>query len=58
MDWMQWISLLGSLGAFAYWIHQETNKKIDEIRQDVKQQSARTDRLYEMFVDLLKERRN
>jgi hypothetical protein len=36
--------------ASAYYIHRE-------VQQDIRAQSARTDRLYEMFIDLLKEGR-
>lgn len=46
-DWIQTISIISTVIATAYYIHQD-------IRQDMKNQSARTDKLYEMFIDLLK----
>lgn len=42
-------SLLGGI----FYIHSD----VKEIRKDMQQQSARIDRLYEMFVDLLRERK-
>lgn len=50
MDWTQTISILFTTIATAYYIHRE-------IQADIKAQSARTDRLYEMFIELLKERK-
>ena len=65
MDWIQWLSMLGTLGAFCYFIHNETCKKIDQIREETKQireeikaQAARTDTLYQMFVNLLQSNRS
>lgn len=48
-DWIQTFSIIFTVIGTAYYIHQD-------IRQDVKSQSARTDKLYEMFIDLLKEK--
>lgn len=57
MDLIQLVTILGSvlalmgtmLGGVMY-IHAD----VREIRQDMKQQNARIDKLYEMFIDLLK----
>jgi hypothetical protein len=46
MDWLQVLTIVGTLLGGMFYIHN-----------DVKQQSARTDKLYEMFIDLLKEKR-
>lgn len=51
MDWTQTLSIMATCVATAYYIHRE-------IQADIKIQSARTDRLYEMFIELLKERKN
>jgi hypothetical protein len=48
MDWVQVLSIMASILASSYYIHRE-------IQQDIKAQSARTDKLYEMFVDLQRE---
>ena len=50
MDWIQTLTIMATVLASAYYIHRD-------IREDMKTQSARTDRLYEMFIDLLKEGR-
>ncbi len=50
MDWLQTISIIATVIASAYYIHKD-------IKEDMKTQCARTDRLYEMFIDLLKERK-
>ena len=48
MDWIQVLSIMASIVASSYYIHRE-------IQTDIKAQSARTDKLYEMFIDLIKE---
>lgn len=54
MDWPQTISIVApiivTVVVGAYYIHRD-------ILSDIKVQSARTDKLYEMFIDLLKERK-
>lgn len=45
--WIQTISVIATVLGTAYYIHKD-------IREDMKTQSARTDKLYEMFVDLLR----
>jgi hypothetical protein len=44
------LSIIATVVATGYYIHRD-------IKEDMKTQSARTDRLYEMFIDLLKERK-
>jgi hypothetical protein len=48
MEWTQTAAIIGTVLGTAYYIHRD-------IINDMKTQSARTDRLYEMFIDLLKE---
>ena len=48
MEWLQTGSIILTVLVSAYYIHRD-------IQQDMKSQSGRTDRLYEMFIDLIKE---
>lgn len=51
MEWVHTFSIITTVIVSAYYIHKD-------IREDMKTQSARTDRLYEMFIDLLKEKKS
>ncbi|MEK6880473.1 MAG: hypothetical protein AABY22_12730 [Nanoarchaeota archaeon] len=48
MEWIQTLSIMATVVASAYYIHRE-------VQMDIRAANARTDRLYEMFIDLLKE---
>lgn len=50
-NWIQTLSIITTIVACAYYIQSDLRRKRDEI----KAQSARTDRLYEVFIDLIKE---
>jgi hypothetical protein len=50
MDWTQAIAIIGTLGAFTFWLFT----KLDS---DVKSQNQRIDQLYQMFIDLLREKK-
>ena len=50
MDWIQTLSIMATVVASAYYIHRE-------VQMDIRAANARTDRLYEMFIDLVKESR-
>ena len=50
MEWIQTLSIMATTIASAYYVHRD-------IQADMKTQSARTDKLYEMFIDLIKEGR-
>jgi len=55
MNWIdstiiQTLSVIITVILSAYYIHRD-------ITTDMKQQTARTDRLYEMFIDLLREKK-
>jgi len=50
VDWIQTLSIMATVIASAYYIHRE-------VQEDIRAQYARTDKLYEMFIDLLKEGR-
>lgn len=46
-SWIQTFSIITTVVLAAYYVHRD-------IQADMKAQSARTDKLYEMFIDLLK----
>ncbi len=48
--WIQSGSIILTVLVTAYYIHRD-------IKEDMKNQTARTDRLYEMFIELIKEGR-
>ncbi len=50
MEWIQTLSIICTILATSYYIHRD-------IKEDMKTQTSRTDKLYEMFIDLLKENR-
>ena len=50
-DWTQTISIICTILATGYYIHRE-------VQSDIRSANARTDRLYEMFIDLIKESRS
>lgn len=50
MDWIQTLSIMATVIASAYYMHRE-------VQQDIRAANSRTDRLYEMFIDLIKEGR-
>lgn len=50
MEWFQVLTIVATLLGGVFYIHSD----IREIRKDMQAQSARIDRLYEMFIDLLK----
>jgi len=55
MEWSQFLGLaLIWLGGLK-WIHGEFKEFSKEIRNDIKSQSERSDKLYQMFYHLLKE---
>lgn len=57
MDWTQTLTIIGTLGAFIFWTINRLDNDINKIHMDLREQGQRTDRLYEMFIDLLKEGR-
>lgn len=51
MDWVQVLAIICSFLGGIFYIHSD----IRELKRDLQQQGNRTDKLYEMFIDLLKE---
>jgi hypothetical protein len=53
----EWLSLAGMiLGCFLF-LHNQIDSLDQKMERSISQQSVRTDRLYEMFIDLLKEKK-
>jgi hypothetical protein len=50
MDWTQAFTIIGTLGAFTFWLFT----KLDS---DVRASNQRIDQLYQMFIDLLKDKK-
>jgi hypothetical protein len=57
MDIVQFITLLISFFGGIGYIHKEFKEFKNEIRADMQKQTDRTDKLYQMFIDLLKEKK-
>jgi hypothetical protein len=49
------ITILITIVGCTYYIHRDMKADMEKQQQAINTQSARTDRLYEMFIDLLKE---
>jgi len=47
MEWTQTLTIIATVISSAYYIHRE-------VQQDIRAANARTDKLYEMFINLLK----
>lgn len=69
MDWTQAFAIIGSLGAFTFWLFtkldadiKSSNSRIDQLcnrlDQHIVSSSERTDQLYQMFIDLLKDKQH
>jgi hypothetical protein len=50
MTFFDLFTIIGSMATMLYYAHRD-------IQSDMKAQAARTDKLYEMFIDLLKEKK-
>jgi hypothetical protein len=48
MELFQYLSLIATMIGSAYYIHRE-------IHEDMRTQTERTDKLYQMFIELLRE---
>ena len=53
MDWIQVLTIVATLLGGIFYIHNA----VKDLKSDIKQQNSRTDRLYEMFIELLKEKK-
>jgi hypothetical protein len=50
---LNWQTMIGVFGVVWYFTY-DIRKTLEKLEVDVKAQGARTDRLYEMFIELLK----
>jgi len=57
MDWTQAFTIIASLGAFTFWLFTKLDNDVKTLASRLDAQAQRTDQLYQMFVDLLKERK-
>jgi len=53
MEWLQVLTIVATLLGGIFYIHSD----VKDLKSDIKQQNSRTDRLYEMFIDMLKEKK-
>ena len=51
---LHWQTIIGMF-AICWYFTRDINETCKEIRQDIKEQSLRTDKLYEIFVEQQKE---
>ena len=58
MDWTQAFAIIGATGAFTLWAYSKLDSDIKSIGNRLDQQGARIDQLYQMFIDLLKDRKS
>ncbi len=57
MDWIQAFTIIGVLGAFTFWLFTKLDADIRASNADIRASNQRVDQLYQMFIDLLKERK-
>ncbi len=57
MDWTQAITVIGVLGSFIFWLFNKLDSDIKTSNQRIDSQNQRIDQLYQMFIDLLKEKK-
>lgn len=57
MDWIQVLTIIGSLSAFIFWMFTKLDSDIKSLGNRLDGQCQRIDQLYQMFIDLLKEKK-
>lgn len=57
MDWIQVITIIGSLGALMIYLVQKIDSDVKSLGTRLDSHAQRIDMLYKMFVDLLKEKK-
>jgi hypothetical protein len=55
MEWIQTGSIIITILLTAYYVRRDILGDIKAVREEMRDQSSGTDRLYEMFIDLLKD---
>jgi len=58
MEWAHTLTIVVSLGTFVIYVVNRSDEKFSKQDDKFQKQTERSDRLYEMFIDLLKENRN
>lgn len=58
MDWIQTLSIIVTVIVTAYYIHRDMKEDMKTQTSRIDQANARTDQLYQMFIDLLKENKS
>jgi len=58
MDWVQFFITIALILVWFGFIYKEIREDVRAYREDIKTQSARSDQLYTMFIDLLKSKKN
>ena len=53
VNWMEMIVVLFPILTLFWMLHQDDMYMMNRIDATIREQSARTDKLYEMFIDLL-----
>ena len=57
MQWIQVITIIGTIVGFGWYFLSCLEKDIDKVDRRMDGHAQRIDKLYQMFVDLLKERK-
>lgn len=55
LDKLNWQSIVGMF-AICWYFTYDLKQEMKKIGEDLKQQGKRTDKLYEMFIELLKDK--
>ncbi len=55
MDWTQAFAIIGSLGAFIFWMFTKLDNDIKAIGTRLDSQTQRIDQLYQMWAEMQKE---
>jgi len=57
MEWIQTVTIIATLGIPLGFMWKEMKNIEEKMDRKTEQQSNRSDRLYEMFIDLVKEKK-
>jgi hypothetical protein len=57
MEWLQVFTIIISLAGFIFWVRTDLKEDINRVDQDCRAANLRVDQLYQMFIELLKDRK-
>jgi len=57
MDWIQTITIIGSISAIVFWAVNKLDSDIKSLGNRLDGHAQRIDQLYRMFIDLVKEKK-